>query len=227
MSKIGLVLVLPMILVLLSGCNAESSFTINTIDNSLDTARTFKTRAEEYAAKAPTAPYDPQGEIAKFKSLAEEESLYLDAEQLQLILGAANILGVDSATLATIVELELRGLDSGELDRDIVSALAGENTSIGIAQVRLSTAVEIENEDTTGLFPTGSGSDSERTERIRRLAADDWSVLYAASYIGLLNQRFPGEGSLEIAQRYTGRAPGSASQESKDLLASFGEMFGD
>lgn len=212
---------LPLGALLLTGCNAESSLSLQ----SLDSAQTFKNRAVEFAQEAPPAPINPAGQIEVYSAAVEDLGLELNTEQLSLIAGAAQILGVDPATVALIIEKEIRGLDSGELDRDVVSALAGENTSIGIAQVRLSTAEEIEKEDRSGLLPVYAEGEEERTERIRRLAADDWSILYGTAYVALIGTRFSDDDALALAQRYTGRAPGLASESDTRLYQGLVNLF--
>ncbi len=187
-------------------------------------------RATEFAATAPKAPYDAVRSAQDFEE-ALPADLILTAEQIALTEGAAKKTDLAPALVAYTIEKELRALDAGELERDVVSALAGENTSIGIAQVKLSTADEIERLDDADLFPDQDKSqdqeksDQARTERIRRLAADDWSILYSAAYLAILESRHPGEPALDIAQRYTGRTPGATSDSDQTLFQTLTELF--
>ncbi len=208
-------------MILLTGCQVDES---GAVKSSLQKSKIFQNRAAEYAKGAPRAPYDPDESRVSLTGF-DEDAFLLDGDHLAMIAGAANRLQVDPVVLATIIESELRNLDPGELDRDVVSALAGENTSIGIAQVLVSTAEEIEKEDPADLMPDYSTGDKARTERIRRLAADDWSILYAANYLKLLGLRFPGEQGLAPANRYTGRAPSATSADKQEILDQFAQIF--
>jgi len=180
-------------------------------------------RVGDFTADAPQPPYELNRKAEDFSDLPSE--LLLTAEQLAAIDGAAAAVGMAPDVVALTVEKELRALDSGELERDVVSALAGEDTSIGIAQVRVSTAEEIERLDLQGLFPPPEKTDEARTERIRRLAADGWSVLYAAAYLDILQGRHPADSPLDLAERYTGRTPGEPTESDQALLKTMTELF--
>jgi hypothetical protein len=205
----------------LTGCTTTSTTIKNTIDS---TSKTID-RASEFASSAPDAPYEAIGDDEALSDLATDYSLELTGQQLSLIQGAADAVEVDPALLATIIESEIRALDPNELDRDVLSAIAGENTSIGIAQVKLSTSEEIEQEDQWGLFPAFDNSDKERTARIKRLSADDWSALYSGAYVRMLTDRFPNDPALSTAQRYTGAIPGTPKPAQEELLESFNAIF--
>lgn len=196
----------------LAGCTGMS----NTVSRSVDRAGQIVDRAREFSATAPTAPYEPIGSADLLAEQADVNDLLLTGSQLTLISGAATIADVEPALLAYVVEQELRHLDENELDRDVLGALAGEDTSVGVAQVKVSTAQEVEEEDQLDLFPLTDATDESRTELIRRLAADDWNVLYAAAYLALLEQRHPGATQLDLATRYTGAAPGTAAAGRED-----------
>jgi hypothetical protein len=205
----------------LAGCTTDSGYiknTINSTSQSID-------RASEFASGAPDAPYSAIGDVEEFENAAADYNLELSGEQLSFIQGAAETVAIDPALLATIIESEIRALDPNELERDVISAIAGENTSIGIAQVKLSTSEEIEQEDQWDIFPAYDDSDSQRTARIKRLSADDWSALYSGAYVRMLTDRFPGEDALSIAQRYTGAIPGEPKQAQDELLESFKAIF--
>lgn len=218
---VGVVAMLIVGASLLTGCTVSST---NSVGRVFDKAGLAVDRATEFAATAPDAPYKALRSAEDFTD-AMPQDFVMTAEQIALTEGAGKIAGVSPVLVAYTVEKELRALDSGELERDVVSALTGENTSIGIAQVRLSTADEIEKLDDADLFPDPDPSDQARTERIRRLAADDWSILYSAAYLAILESRHPGETELELAQRYTGRTPGNASQSDEDLFQQMTELF--
>jgi hypothetical protein len=205
----------------LTGCTTDSGYlknTINSTSQSID-------RTTKFASGAPEAPYAALGDVEEFEQATAQHDLELSGEQLSLIQGAAETVAVDPALLATIIESEIRALDPNELERDVISAIAGENTSIGIAQVKLSTSEEIEQEDQWDIFPAYDDSDSERTARIKRLSADDWSALYSGAYVRMLTDRFPGDPALSTAQRYTGAIPGEPKQTQDDLLESFKAIF--
>jgi hypothetical protein len=89
---------------------------------------------------------------------------------------------------------------------------------VGIGQVRLSTAAEVEKA-APELFGDGTdlANDTERTALIKRLAADDWSLLYAAQYLAMLAVRFPADGPVDQAIRYTGADPDTATSRDPDL----------
>lgn len=215
-------LISALALLLLAGCTVQDQ---NYLSYSLERTKLYKNRASEFAQTAPAAPYQAVQNREEFTQAAIDNNLLLDGQHLAMIAGAADKIGVDSALLATIIETELRNLDPGELERDVVSALAGENTSIGLGQVLVSTAEEIEKEDPADLMPDFVAGDTARTERVRRLAADDWSILYAGSYLKLLRARFKGESDLSLAGRYTGRGPDIISQNQQELLQAFVKIF--
>ena len=202
---------------LLAGC---------TVDNSIVQSREVLDRSVDFAKSAPPAPYDPIGDESEYSHVASDNDLLLTGSELAHVLGAAAITAGDPALVAAVIEQELRWLDDGELERDVLSALAGENSSIGLGQVRLSTAEELEIEDRAGLFPEYVDSDSARTERIRRLANSDWNILYVSAYLQLLAQRFPSDGPLDLAQRYIGTTPQSPRlADQAELLDLFSQMY--
>jgi hypothetical protein len=188
----------------LAGCTSAG------VSNTVGRAGELVDRSREFAAAAPAAPYEQHGNVDQLSVAADANDLQLSGDQLALISGAADAVDVDAALVAYIVEQELRHLDENELDRDVLGALAGENTSVGIAQVKVSTALEVEQEDRWDLFPPGATSGSNETERVRRLAADDWSVLYAAAYLAIVSERNPSDEPLDLAIRYTGASPNAA-----------------
>jgi len=202
----------------LAGCTGMTS----TVSRSVDRAGQIVDRAREFAATAPAAPYQPVGDAELLADRADASGLLLTGTQLTLISGAAAAVGIQPELLAYVVEQELRHLDENELDRDVLGALAGEDTSVGIAQVKVSTAREVEQEDDLGLFPLADASDESTTELIQRLAADDWSVLYAAAYLALISERTPSNEPLDLATWYTGANPTSTthSEDDVDLLES-------
>ncbi|MFH0830786.1 MAG: hypothetical protein V1895_01880 [Parcubacteria group bacterium] len=201
----------------LSGC---------TVQHSLETTEKMVDRGVEFAKGAPPAPYNSEGDEQSFDEAARQNDLMLSGSELALVKGAASAAGSDPALLATIVEQELRWLDEGELERDVLSAVAGEDSSVGLGQVRVSTAEELEQEDQTGLLPKYQAGDEARTERVRRLAANDWNLLYASAYVALLGERFSAEGPLDLAQRYLGASPSNPQLgQQAELLEIFQTLF--
>ncbi|MDP2587306.1 MAG: hypothetical protein Q8P33_00840 [bacterium] len=202
---------------LLAGC---------TLSVPVKQSRDVLDRSLDFAKSVAAIPYEPIGNEQQLSQKAQDHDLLLSGEELSHIAGAAEATTTDPVLVATVIEQELRWLDDGELERDILSALAGENPSIGLGQVRLSTAQEIEQEDPFGLLPEYDASDQARTERIRRLANDDWNPLYVSSYLYLLAQRFPGEAPLDLAQRYIGATPDSPREaDQADLLDVFDQIY--
>ncbi len=215
---------------LLAGCtvniNRASQTVQNTVQNSVERSRQVLDRTLEFARSAPEAPYKPAGNKRAFDIAARENSLQLDATQLTLIDGAAKATKTYPATHAFIIEQDGRWLDDGELERDVLSALAGEDSSVGLGQVRVSTAKEIEQEDPFDVFPKYATDDTSNTERVRRLANDDWNILYVATYVHLLQTRYPNDGPLDLAQRYVGATPSSPKKgEQAELYDIFKQIY--
>jgi uncharacterized membrane protein len=193
---------------LLSGCTSLDTVT-ERLESSVSRSRDVVDRSLEFAQDAPAAPYEPSGSAKEYARFAEDNGLQLTGDNLAHIAAAAELTKTDPALVATIIEQELRWLDDGELERDILSALTGENSSIGIGQVRVSTAQEVEQEDPFGIlsFTGDQTADEARTELVRRLANDDWNILYASTYIYLLQNRYIYSSPLDLAQRYVGASP--------------------
>jgi hypothetical protein len=210
----------------LTGCTFNVNQAKQQVQSSINKSKDIVDRSVEFAHGAPDAPYAAAGEQAAFKNVVEDHDLLLSADQLAHIAGAADAVKTGPALVATIIEQELRWLEDNELERDVLSALAGDDTSIGLAQVRVSTAEELEHEDPAGLLPDYQEGDTARTERIRRLANADWSILYAASYISLLEQRYAFDAPLDIAQRYLGASPSNPQEgEQAELFDLFSQLF--
>ncbi|MFO0702639.1 MAG: hypothetical protein U0514_02050 [Candidatus Andersenbacteria bacterium] len=196
----------------LAGCDASDAQQIsNALSRSVG-------QAEDFAASAPPAPYRANGDAAALGQAAKDADLTLTGQQLALVKGAAASFGIQPQLLAYVAEQEQRHLDEGEDQRDVLGALAGEDTSVGLAQIKVSTAREVEKNDQRGLFPAPATTDVAVTERVRRLAADDWNLLYAVAYLALLHQRFPSDQPLDLATRYTGATPGSSSLAPDEAL---------
>lgn len=205
--KIVALSILTATVVGLSGCTVSVNETRSQVQRSVQTTGELLDRGVEFARGAPPAPYETAGDVNLFEQTIDENDLLLTAQQLAMVAGAAATVEADAALVATIVEQEQRWLDEGELERDILSAIAGEDTSVGLGQVRVSTAEELEQEDPWGIFPEYTSDDEARTERVRRLAAHDWNILYSSAYIALLAERFPSDEPLDLAQRYLGASP--------------------
>jgi hypothetical protein len=199
-----LFVVLGTFTVTLSGCQSVAINVTNQADQVLNDALDIS-RVTEFAATAPEVPY--QASDQDFSQPVEDLELTLTEPQLAMVVGAAQATDVEPALVAYVIEQELRGLDPNELERDVLAGLAGQDPSIGIGQVRISTAEEIEQNDSWQLFPTFEEDQESRDDRVRRLSNDAWSALYAAAYLELLESRYPADQALDSATRYTGRTP--------------------
>ena len=224
-KKLGLLLVAATGALVLAGCDSTTTSKVSqAIGQSVNRASEIADRAKEFAASAPTAPYEPIGNPSELAAAAADAGVQLSGTQLALVRGAAGKVGVDPQLLGYVAEHELRGMDDNESDRDLFGALAGEDTSIGLTQVKVSTALEIERQDRRDLFPPAVVNDASETERARRLTADDWSLLYAAAYLSLLAERYPHDGALDLAVRYTGANPASTEAD-QSLYDRIGEAL--
>jgi len=111
----------------------------------------------------------------------------VDEQQAAFIGNAADFVGVSAHVVASVIEDELRGLDEGELERDLLLAQSGADVSMGIGQVRISTAeyvhevVENEYREIYGVL-----GDVDRDDMVVRLDNDAWSALYAGVYLRML-----------------------------------------
>lgn len=227
---VALLLLVGSAALILSGCTTNFSQATqkvqNTVQDSVTRSRQVLDRTLDFARGAPAAPYHAAGNRREFDTASKDNNLQLNGTQLTLIAGAASAAKTDAATVAMVIEQELRWLDDNELERDVLSALTGEDSSIGIGQVRVSTAEELEQEDPANLLPKLEKGDQAHTERVRRLANDDWNILYVASYVNLLEQRHSYEGPLDIAQYYVGATPSSPKKgDQAELYDTFKELF--
>ncbi|MFO0704584.1 MAG: hypothetical protein U0517_01235 [Candidatus Andersenbacteria bacterium] len=224
--KVALLLMVVAVSLGLAGCTINFDQTKQRVQDSLGKSKEIVDRSVEFARTAPEVPYQPLGETEHYKPVVADNDLYLSADQLAHIAGAAAAVHTEPALVATIIEQELRWLEDNELERDVLTALSGEDSSIGLAQVRVSTAEELEQEDPAGLLPQYQTGDTARTERIRRLANANWSILYAASYVRLLEQRYAFDAPLDIAQRYIGASPNDPQTgDQARLFDMFSQLF--
>ena len=205
--------------VFLTGCTVSTGSVSKT-------GQILSNRVLDFVKGTPAAPYERIGDVADLTENATQTNLLMTGEQLSLAQGAAQATGAEAKTVAFVIESEVRALDDGELERDVLGAIAGENTSIGIGQVLVSTAVEIERTAPEFFGPTTDpDNDEQRTALIKRLASDDWSALYAAQYLVMLAKRFPGDGPVDQAVRYTGANPATSSTRDADLYQKVADVL--
>jgi|GEM_PF-3980808 len=231
-SHVVIVALVASAAVVLSGCSVSVKQVVNNatgrLENSVSRSRDVVDRSLEFAKDAPPAPYEPSGSADEYQEFADDNDLQLTGDNLAHIAGVAELTKTDPALVATIIEQELRWLDDGELERDVLSALTGENSSIGIGQVRVSTAQEVEQEDPFAVlaFTGDQTTDEARTELVRRLANDNWNILYASTYIYLLQNRYVYSGPLDLAQRYVGASPENPQKgDQAELFELFEQLF--
>jgi hypothetical protein len=143
--------------------------------------------------------------------------MLLDAAQLAETANVAEFIEMPAYVLASVVEDELRKLDEGELERDFVLAQSGVDVSLGIGQVRISTAEYI-HERIGEQYQEFSEVISlvGREELVIRLNDDSWCLAYAALYLRMLADA-NGDDYEVAAIKYPGHS-GAVSEADRDEL---------
>ncbi|MDE3057287.1 MAG: hypothetical protein KGJ59_04950 [Bacteroidota bacterium] len=120
-------------------------------------------------------------------------------EHYELINNAAHTIGISPRLAASVVFTE-RFLNYNWEDAllDGLFAQSGYNSSVGFAQIKVTTAFWIEKEahDTQSLYYLGSETarriprSTSRSELIHRLLNDSINILYCCAYIAMIEQRW-------------------------------------
>lgn len=129
----------------------------------------------------------------------EEKAQFVLKENREFIIQGGRTFGVNPRLMVSVIYAEqVLNVTWGDKELDIPLAKAGLNTSVGLGQVKVSTAEWIEHQmcDSASLYFLGDSIRKKfpfsfsRADLVDRLAIPKWNCYYVAGYLAMILKRW-------------------------------------